>query len=476
MPVYKSITREIDEGPTGKRVGAFFDLDRTIIAGFSALAFWVRWGAMGRVSTAGITRAALATLRFGMGRSDFSSFVAESASLLGGVSEQEWSRMGESLFTGWLAGDVFPEARALVRAHQRAGHTVAVVSSATRYQVAPVAADLGIEHVMCTELETRDGLFTGAVVRPTCYGAGKARAAKTFALAHGLQLDESYFYTDSDEDIALLNTVGRPRPVNPNRRLAAIAAKRGWPVRTFSSRGMPRVEDVVRTSLALASLGPSLALGLPLAVLDGQWRSAINFAASTWGELGTALAGVHLSVEGEEHLWSHRPAVFIFNHQSAIEMLLLCKLLRRDFVGIGKQEIRRYPILGRVFAWAGTVFIDRQNHVKAVNALQPALDALKSGVSLAVAPEGTRSPTPKLGRFKKGAFHLALEAGVPVVPIVFVNALDALPKHGAIVRPAVVEVVVHPPIATTRWKRDELDERIAEIRDLYVDTLEEHAS
>jgi putative phosphoserine phosphatase/1-acylglycerol-3-phosphate O-acyltransferase len=384
--------------------------------------------------------------------------------------------MGRSLFFGWLAGDVFPEARALVRAHKRAGHTVAVVSSATRYQVEPVAADLGIEAVMCTELEVRDGLFTGNVVRPTCYGEGKARAAKTFAAQQGLQLDESYFYTDSDEDISLLNLVGRPRPINPNRRLRAIAAKRGWPVRAFSSRGTPRAEDVVRTSLALASLGPSLAMGLPLAALDGQWRSAINFAASTWGELGTALAGVHLQVHGEEHLWSQRPAVFIFNHQSAIDMLLLCKLLRRDFVGIGKQELRDYPILGRVFALAGTVFIDRANHIKAVSALQPALEALRGGVSLAIAPEGTRSTTPTLGRFKKGAFHLALEASVPLVPIVFVNALDALPKHRAIVRPTVVEVVVHPPVSTEGWKREKLDDYIADIRQLYLDTLEEHAS
>jgi putative phosphoserine phosphatase/1-acylglycerol-3-phosphate O-acyltransferase len=474
MAVYKSITREIDEGPGGKRVGAFFDLDRTIIAGFSALAFWLRWGSMGRVSATGVARAALATARFGLGRSDFSSFVAESAALLTGVSESEWSDMGRSLFTGWLAGDVFPEARALVRAHQRAGHTVAVVSSATRYQVEPIAADLGIEAVMCTELEVREGAFTGNVVRPTCYGEGKARAAKAFAAKHGIQLDESYFYSDSDEDIALLNIVGRPRPINPNRRLRAIAAKRGWPARTFSSRGTPRVEDVVRTSLALASLGPSLALGLPLAALDGQWRSAMNFAASTWGELGTALAGVDLRVHGEEHLWSHRPAVFIFNHQSAIDMLLLCKLLRRDFVGIGKQELRHYPILGRVFAMAGTVFIDRSNHVKAVNALQPALEALRSGVSLAIAPEGTRSTTPTLGRFKKGAFHLAMRARVPVVPIDFVNALDALPRQGVIIRRATVKVVVHPPISTESWSADGLDEQAAAVRELFVKTLDEH--
>lgn len=472
MGTHSSITREVDEGPAGPRIAAFFDLDRTIIAGFSALAFWVRWTAAGRLAPAGLARAALATLRFGLGRTDFSSFVADSASLLGGVSEEEWARLGDSIFAGWLSGDVFPEARALVRSHLKRGHTVAVVSSATRYQVAPVAADLGIAHVMCTELETRDGRFTGRAVRPTCYGEGKARAAKAFARTHRIDLDESYFYTDSDTDISLLNLVGRPRPINPNRRLAGIAAKRGWPVRSFSSRGTPSVADVARTFLALASLAPSLAIGAPLAALDGQWRSAINFASTMWGELGTALAGLNLQVHGEQNLWAERPAVFVFNHQSAIEVLLLCKLLRRDFIGIGKEEIRDYPLLGRAFALAGTVFIDRFDAGKALDALRPAVDALHSGLSIAIAPEGTRSPTPRLGRFKKGAFHLAMQAGVPVVPIVFRNTLDALPKHGAIVRPAVIEVVVHPPISTARWTRETLDSEIAAVRDAFIATLE----
>jgi putative phosphoserine phosphatase/1-acylglycerol-3-phosphate O-acyltransferase len=173
------------KGPRGRRIGAFFDLDRTIIAGFSALAFWFRWSAAGKVSAGGLTRAALATLSFGLGRSDFSSFVAQSASLLEGVLEEDWSRLGENLFSSWLAGDVFPETRALIRAHQRAGHSVAIVSSATRYQIVPVAADLAIDQIMCTNLEVCEGKFTGKVVRPTCYGEGKARAASAFAAANG---------------------------------------------------------------------------------------------------------------------------------------------------------------------------------------------------------------------------------------------------------------------------------------------------
>ncbi len=179
-----------------------------------------------------------------------------------------------------------------------------------------------------------------------------------------------------------------------------------------------------------------------------------------------------MQVHGEEHLWSHRPAVFIFNHQSGVDMLLLCKLLRRDFVGVAKQEVRRNPIFGPAFALAGTVFVDRFHHDQAVQALAPAVDALREGLSIAIAPEGTRSATPRLGPFKKGAFHLAMAAEVPIVPIVFRNALDALPKHGVVVRPTTIEVVVHPPIATTGWTAAGLDGEIAKIHALYEETLQ----
>jgi putative phosphoserine phosphatase/1-acylglycerol-3-phosphate O-acyltransferase len=196
-----------------------------------------------------------------------------------------------------------------------------------------------------------------------------------------------------------------------------------------------------------------------------------NLAITTWGELGTALAGVRVQVRGEEHLWSHRPAVFLFNHQSAVDMLLLCKLLRRDFVGVAKREARTHPLFGPAMALAGTVFIDRADRQKAIEALRPALQALRDGISLVIAPEGTRSATPRLGAFKKGAFHLAMAARVPLVPIVFRNALDALPKHGLVIRPATVDVVVLPPIPTDDWTPDALDARIAEVRTRFVEAL-----
>ena len=117
------------------------------------------------------------------------------------------------------------------------------------------------------------------------------------------------------------------------------------------------------------------------------------------------------------------------------------------------------------------MFVDRGNHEQAVRALEPAIDALRRGLSIAIAPEGTRSPTPRIGRFKKGAFHLAMAAKVPIVAIVFKNALDALPKHGIFVRPATVEAVVHKPISTEGWSLENLDEKIAAVRRLYQRTL-----
>jgi putative phosphoserine phosphatase/1-acylglycerol-3-phosphate O-acyltransferase len=199
----------------------------------------------------------------------------------------------------------------------------------------------------------------------------------------------------------------------------------------------------------------------------------VNVTAAAWGELGTALAGIELLVRGEEHLWSHRPAVFIFNHQSAIDMLLLCKLLRRDIVGVAKREARRNLLFGPLMAFADTVFIDRFDRQRAIAALAPAVETLRAGTSIVIAPEGTRSLTPRPGPFKKGAFHIAMAARAPVVPIVFRNALDALPKHALVIRPTTVEVVVHPPIPTDDWAAGDLDARIQAVRQLFVDTLEE---
>jgi len=472
MALHARLTQEIREAPADPKIAAFFDVDRTLLAGFSAIAFLRERVVSGQMSPREMAETLLGTLGYALGRTGFSGLVAAHVAAYRGLAESALEKLGQEVFDKYLATEIYPESRALLRAHQERGHTVAIVSSATPFQVEPLAHELDIEHVLCTRLEVKEGALTGRVVRPTCFGDGKAIAAETLAAAQGLELERSFFYTDSRDDLPLLERVGRPRPLNPDRALAQIAKERQWPVRRFQSRGTPGLSELARTVLAYGSVIPSALTGLGVGLLNRSHRDAVNVTASLWGDLTTALAGVDFRVEGEEHLWSHRPAVFIFNHQSGLDAPLMVKMVRRDVTGIGKQEVRWNPIFGPAFWAAGAVFIDRSDTAKAIQAMRPAVEALRNGRSILIAPEGTRQPTPRLGPFKKGAFHLAMQAGVPIVPVVFRNVLDALPKGALVIRPTTVEAVVLPPVETSGWTRADLDDEIAAIRSRYIEVLE----
>ena len=103
--------------------------------------------------------------------------------------------------------------------------------------------------------------------------------------------------------------------------------------------------------------------------------------------------------------------------------------------------------------------------------MKPAVEALKGGKSLAIFPEGTRSYNYKLGAFKKGAFHLAMQAGVPIVPIVVKNAHDVMPRGKMYIQPTVVEVVILPPVSTDDWTKENMSDKIQEVRGLYLKEL-----
>lgn len=410
--------------------------------------------------------------QFGTGRMGFSGLMMGSAKLMKGISEESHAQFGEELYQKHIARKVYPETRALIEMHLKKGHTVAIISSATKYQVDPTARDLGIKHVLCSHYEIEDGEFTGNIIRPLCFGEGKVIAAETLAKSEGVDLDESFFYSDSYDDIELLERVGHPRPLNPNRKLSKAARKNGWPSLSFNSRGRPTVIDFTRTVYATGSLATSFAAGLPIWALTGSKDDGRNFSMSLFGDLAARIAGVKLDVSGEQNLWAQRPAVVIFNHQSKVDVMILAKLMRRDMAGIGKQEIKKSPVIGRILEYAGTVFIDRKNSSSAIEAMAPLVDVIKNeGKSVAIAPEGTRSLSPKLLPFKKGAFHLALQAGVPILPIVIHNAGDIAPKNEFIMRPGTVKIDVLPPVDTSNWNVKTIDTHVAEVRQLFLDTL-----
>jgi putative phosphoserine phosphatase/1-acylglycerol-3-phosphate O-acyltransferase len=133
----------------------------------------------------------------------------------------------------------------------------------------------------------------------------------------------------------------------------------------------------------------------------------------------------------------------------------------------------RLPILAQ-FAWLTNVaLIDRADSEQARAALDPVLDRLRDGCSITLAPEGTRSVTPRVGPFKKGAFHLAMQAGVPVVPIVIRNAGQLQWRGSNVIRSGEIDVAVLPPITVASWSRAELGDRVAEVRQLFVDALDD---
>jgi putative phosphoserine phosphatase/1-acylglycerol-3-phosphate O-acyltransferase len=222
---------------------------------------------------------------------------------------------------------------------------------------------------------------------------------------------------------------------------------------------------------------------IPLGVLPGLgvWlstrnrRKAIDRTIQAWGDWGTRAAGIALDVTGAEHLRRERPAVFLLNHQSGVDPILACALLRGGFTAVAKREIRRNPVLGPAFALAGVAFVDRGGGGRAIADLEPALEALRGGLSLAMAPEGTRSRRGAVAPFKKGAFRLAMAAGVPLVPIVIHDARSVLPRGGRLMRAGRVRVDVLPPVPTAGWTRDRLDDEIAAVRRLYLERLDPRA-
>ena len=468
----RALLAEIEAGPEGPEVGAFFDFDGTLIAGYSAEAFVLEAIRRRQVDPRTVVRSLLAGLDMQLRGSDVTALMEIAAELGKGRREEALIELGQRLFRQRVAGTVYPEGRAVVKAHQRKGHTVALASSATRFQAGPLAADLGIEHILCTQVEVVDGRLTGLINGPILWGKNKADAVAAFAAEAGVKLPESYGYANGDEDVEFLETVGHPRPLNPAPGLARVAAQRGWPVHHFEPRGRPGIASVVRTAAALGGIATTVGVGVGLGLLNRSRRTALNYVAAVGPEVAMGLVGVDIRVVGEEHLWSARPAVFVFNHQSSFDVIVIARLLRRDFTAVAKAELARDPRFAPLGALADVAYVDRGDRSQTEAALGPVLEKLRSGISLAIAPEGTRSATPTLGRFKKGAFHIAVEAQVPVVPVVIRNAGEVMWRASLVARPGTVDVAVLPPVPTRGLGHDDVDGLCARVRRQFVDTLD----
>ncbi len=210
---------------------AFFDLDRTLIARNSG-AMWVRqeWRE-GRISRLQALEAAFWLLRYHLGQGALEDALHRSIATLRGDLEAELRQRTLEFYARDVAGLMRPGALAAVEHHRRAGDRLVVLTSSSSYMAEAAREQLGFEGALANVFEVdAEGRYTGLARRPLCYGLGKVTHATRYAEDHGVPLEDCVFYTDSASDLPMMEAVGQPVAVHPDRRLRRIAETRGWPI------------------------------------------------------------------------------------------------------------------------------------------------------------------------------------------------------------------------------------------------------
>jgi HAD superfamily hydrolase (TIGR01490 family) len=224
------------QGPRPTRTAAFFDLDKTIIAKSSALAFSGPLYRGGLINRRAVLRSAYAQFVFLLGGADHDQMERMRqylSSLCRGWNVEQVREIVAETLHGLIDPLIYDEAASLIEEHHAAGRDVVIVSSSGSELVEPIGEMLGADHVIATRLEARDGRYTGEI-EYYAYGENKAAAIKELAVAEDYDLQRSYAYSDSVTDLPLLEAVGHPFAVNPDRALRREALGRGWPVLAFS--------------------------------------------------------------------------------------------------------------------------------------------------------------------------------------------------------------------------------------------------
>ena len=405
---------------------AFFDLDRTLLSGASGPVLSEALRKAGVVSralpgesllyrvfnTVGETLPSMAIARqgatFAKGRlrSGFQAAAAEAGEV--------------------LAGMIQPYAKDLFAEHRAAGRPLVLATTTPYDLVKPLADALGFDDVVATRYGVAaDGTYDGKIVGPFVWANGKLDAVRAWAGEHGIDLGESWFYSDSVYDTPLLSVVGHPVVVNPDPRMVLMAISRGWPrIHLDVPPGVPKlpVLNVEPQQLALAFARPEL---FPYARFD---------------------------IMGAERIPKKGGAIIVANHRSyfdATSMSLLFAKAGRPVRFLGKKEVFDAPIIGAAARAFGGIRVDRGTGSD--EPLQEAAVALEAGQVVALMPQGTipRGPAffdPVLqGRW--GAARLAGLVKVPVIPVGLWGTEKVWPRSSRL--PNMLNVS-NPPLITIR--------------------------
>ncbi|MEV7597921.1 HAD-IB family hydrolase [Kitasatospora sp. NPDC089797] len=244
------------------RTAAFFDLDKTIIAKSSALAFSRPFYQGGLINRRAVLRSAYAQFVFLVGGADHDQMEKMReylSSLTRGWNVQQVREIVAETLHNLIDPIIYDEAASLIEQHHAAGRDVVIVSSSGSEVVEPIGQLLGADHVIATRLQVEDGCYTGEI-EYYAYAENKAAAIRELARTEGYELAESYAYSDSSTDLPLLEAVGHPSAVNPDRALRKEAQAREWPVLVFDRpvqlrRRLPRFAAPSGSVLTAVAVG-----------------------------------------------------------------------------------------------------------------------------------------------------------------------------------------------------------------------------
>ncbi len=203
--------------------------------------------------------------------------------------------------------------------------------------------------------------------------------------------------------------------------------------------------------------------------LTGSRKASLATPRVLWAPALLKIGGVRLEVEQDVPLDFNKPHIFLMNHQSMVDILIGFVVIKSNLRFIAKKVLAYVPCLGWYMVLMGMIFVDRRNTDRAIASLRRAGERIRSGASVIAFPEGTRSKDSRMLPFKKGVFMVAIEAGVPVVPVVVEGAYRVLGRDGFRVRPGSVRVRIGRPIPTSNLEPQDRDAFIRRIRDTMID-------
>lgn len=225
-------------------------------------------------------------------------------------------------------------------------------------------------------------------------------------------------------------------------------------------------------------------LGVAITAFFSFWAVIFSFfanaennvhkVANLWGQVMLFICATKVEVIGGKNILRGKPQVLMANHQSDFDILITLAHVPGQFRWIAKKELFTIPIFGRAMRGAGYIEIDRQNHEKAIQSLDLAALRIRQGKSVMTFPEGTRSRNGEIKAFKQGTFYLAIQSGVPIVPISIIGSGEIMPKRSLKVKPGKIKLVIDKPIDTKDYSLENRQELIDRVRQVIIRNYDAH--